>query len=179
MQLRLEASLSESRENKLSAEALASVNCMYTNLRRLPVLRLLSLDVGVSDYNEIMELPMMSPRKRSPSPEVLELSLLSPRRSPSPRSIPDIMETFFMEWDELIVHTKESGPFNQEGNEGENEEDEEEDGEEEQVGAEAEAEEEIRNMASPVAINDDFIVNYLKSAAIKDTRSIAEDETQS
>ena len=84
-----------------------------------------------------------------------------------------------MEWDELIAHTKESGPFNQEGKEGENEEDEKEDGEEEQVGGKAEAEEEIRNMASPVAINDDFIVNYLKSAAIKDTRSIAEDETQS
>lgn len=83
------------------------------------------------------------------------------------------METFFMEWDELIAHTKNNGPFNQDGEEEENEEDEEE----EQV--EIEVEEEIRNMASPVAINDDHIIAYVNSAATKGTRSIAENTTQS
>lgn len=169
MQLRLHASRSESKENKLSAEALASVNRMYTNLRRLPIFRLLSLEVKASDHNEIMELPLISPRKRTPSPDVSELSLLSPRRTPSPQSIPDdIMETFFVEWDELIVHTKNNGPFNQAEEEEENEVDEEE----EQV--ETVVEEEIQNMASPVAINDDHIIAYLNSAATKGTRSIAE-----
>ena len=115
----------------------------------------------------------MSPRRRTPSPDVSELSVLSPRRTPSPESVPDIMETFFMEWDALIAHTKNNGPFNQDGEEEENEENEEE----EQV--ETEVEEEIRNMASPVAINDDNIIAYLNSAATKGTRSIAENNTRS
>ena len=172
---RNQASRSESKEKRLSAEALASVNRMYTNLRRLPIFRLLSLEVGASDHNQIMELPLMSERRRTPSPDVLELSILSPRRTPSPESIPEIMDTFFMEWNELIAHTKDSGPFNQDGEEEENQEDEEE--EEEEV--EAELEEEIRNMVSPVAINDDLIIAYLNSAATKGTRSIAENTSQS
>ena len=174
MQLRLRVSRSESKEKRLSAEALASVNRMYTNLRRLPIFRLLSLEVGASDHNQIMELPLMSPRKRTPSPDVSELSILSPRRTPSPESIPEIMDTFFMEWDELIAHTKNNGPFNQDGEEEENEEDEEE-----KEVVEAELEEEIRNMVSPVAINDDHIIEYLNSAATKGTRSIAENTSQS
>ena len=172
MQLRLQASRSESKEKRLSAEALASVNRMYTNLRRLPIFRLLSLEVGASDHNQIMELLLMSQRRRTPSPDVLELSILSPRRTPSPESIPEIMDTFFMEWNELIAHTKDSGPFNQDGEEEENQEEEEEE-------VEAELEEEIRNMVSPVAINDDLIIAYLNSAATKGTRSIAENTSQS
>lgn len=168
MQLRLQASNSKSEENKPSMEALASVNTMYTHLRRLPVFRLLSLGVGISDYNEIMELPLLSPRKCTQSPEILELLHVSPRRNPHSQSIPNIMKKFFVEWDDLIAHTKNNGPFNQDGEEGENEEDEEEE--------QGTVEEKIRNTcwASPVAIDDDRVVAYLSSAAAKGTRSIPE-----
>ena len=103
MQLRLREFNSEPEEKRPSTEALASVNAMYTNLRRLPVFRLLSLGVEISDYNEIMELPLLSLRECTPSLEVLEL--LSPRRTPSPQSIPNMMKTFFMEWDDFIAES--------------------------------------------------------------------------
>ena len=146
MQLGLQALNSESTENNPSREALASVNTLYTNLRRLPVFRLLSLGVEISDYNEIMELPLLSLRECTPSPEVFEL--LSPMRTPPPQSIPNVMKTFFMEWDDLIADTC----------------------------MQASVEEESRNtwMVSPVAINDDHIIAYLSSAAAKGTRSIAD-----
>ena len=160
MQLGLQALNSESTENNPSREALASVNTLYTNLRRLPVFRLLSLEVGISDCNEIMELPLLS-RECTPSPEVLEL--LSPRRTPLPQSIPNMMKTFFMEWDDLIAGTcvKSKGSFSNHGEGGEQQ---------------ASVEEESRNtwMVSPVAINDDHIIAYLSSAAAKGTRSIAD-----
>ena len=161
MQLRLREFNSEPEEKRPSTEALASVNAMYTNLRRLHVFRLLSLGVKISDYNEIMELPLLSPRECTPSPEVLEL--LSPRRTPLPQSIPNMMKTFFMEWDDLIADPcmKNKGPFSNDGEGGEQP---------------ASVEEESRNtwMVSPVAINDDHIIAYLSSAAAKGTRSIAD-----
>ena len=146
MQLRLREFNSDPEEKRPSTEALASVNAMYTNLRRLPVFRLLSLGLEISDYNEIMELPLLS-RECTPSPEVLEL--LSPRRTSSPQSIPNMMKTFFMEWDDLIADTKNKGV-------------DEENGE--------------SCMVSPVhvAINDDHIIAYLSNAAVKGTRSIAD-----
>jgi hypothetical protein len=165
MQLGLQVPESEfkSIEKKLSARALASVNSMYTRLRRLSVFRLLSLGIGVTDYNEIMELPMLSPRKCTASPDVLSISLPSPR-SASSQSIPDIMETFFKEWGELIVHTKKSGPFHQKG--------EEEEIEVEAGGGRKEVKE-FWNFVSPVAVNDDNVIAYLNAAAGKGTRSIA------
>lgn len=172
MQLRFQASEFEtiSRDNLLSARTLTSVNSKYTNLRRLPVFRLLSLDVGVSDYNEIMEIPTLSPRRRTSSPEVLEISLLLPRRAPSPQSIPSEMETFFEEWEELFAYTTHTGPFqrDEEANEGSEEQKEVEEAKEEEK-----AEEEVRSFASPVAINDDGIIDYLNQAAAMETRSSA------
>ena len=175
MQLRLQASESESmsRDNLLSARTLTSVNSKYINLRRLPVFRLLSLDVGVSDYNEIMELPILSPRRRTPSPEVLEISLLSPRMVPLPQSIPSEMEIFFEEWDELFAYTTHTGPFQRDGEDEEADEGLEEQKEVEEAKEEEKAEEEVRSFASPVAINDDGIIVYLNQAAAMETRSSA------
>ena len=162
-----------SRDNLLSARTLTSVNSKYINLRRLPLFRLLSLDVGVSDYNEIMELPILSPRRRTPSPEVLEISLLSPRRVPSPQSIPGEMETFFEEWEELFAYTTHTGPFQRDGEDEEAKEGSEEQNEVEEAKEEEKAEEEGRSFASPVAINDEGIIDYLNQAAAMETRSSA------